>query len=89
MATMDIAQMPLVAKAALGLACIFITYQIFIQTTVGRHRRAMKREKGTLPAPWFSGFRDHVVGKTQMEVILWTLTFSISSESISSYRTCD
>lgn len=54
--------MPHVAKAGLGLAFIFIVYQIYFQLTVGRKRRAIQRQKGTLPAPWFSGFRDHVMG---------------------------
>ncbi|KAK6389101.1 hypothetical protein LTR65_007026 [Meristemomyces frigidus] len=59
---MDISSMPYVAKATLGLACVFIVYQAFAQLTTGRQRRALKREKGTLPAPWFSGFRDHILG---------------------------
>lgn len=54
--------MPHLAKAAGALACVFIIYQVYLQLTVGRQRRALKREKGTLPAPWYSGFRDHVVG---------------------------
>ncbi|KAK5125960.1 hypothetical protein LTR85_011315 [Meristemomyces frigidus] len=59
---MDLASLPHVAKAALGLVSIFILYQVYLQLTVGRQRRALKREKGTLPAPWFSGFRDHILG---------------------------
>ena len=46
---------------AYGLAVI-VVYLLIIELTVGRSRRSLQREKGTLPAPWYTGFRDHFLG---------------------------
>ncbi|KAK0988782.1 hypothetical protein LTS01_009051 [Friedmanniomyces endolithicus] len=59
---MDLARLPHVAKAAVLLTIVFVAYQAYIQLTVGRRRRALRREKGTLPAPWHSELRDRIMG---------------------------
>ena len=46
---MAFADWPYVAKAAVLLAGVFIAYQAFLQVTVGRKRRAMQRQMGTMP----------------------------------------
>ena len=50
------------AKAGLGFAVVCILYVLFNELTVGRRRRSLKKVKGTLPAPWYTGFWDHVLG---------------------------
>ena len=44
-------EVPQVAKLAIGLASLFIFYQLFVQLTIAQRRRAFAREKGCLPAP--------------------------------------
>lgn len=48
---MELTNLPQAAKLAVGLLGIFIAYQLFLQLTVGRKRRAISREKGCLPSP--------------------------------------
>ena len=59
---MDFSRVPHVAKAVVFLAGLFIIYQIYIQLTLGRTRRALQRQKGTLPVPWFSFIKDKWLG---------------------------
>lgn len=59
---MDFFGLPNAAKIAFGLASLTILYLLFLESTVGRRRRSLQREKGTLPAPWYTGFWDHVLG---------------------------
>ena len=48
---MDLANLSHTAKLLLGLTGAFIAYQVFIQLTLGRQRRALIRQKGALPSP--------------------------------------
>ena len=59
---MDFLGLPNAVKIAIGLASIYILYLVFLEVTIGRSRRSLQREKGTLPVPWYSGFWDHVLG---------------------------
>ncbi|KAK3639875.1 hypothetical protein LTR56_012255 [Elasticomyces elasticus] len=59
---MDLSRLPHVANGAILLAGLFVAYQLYIQLTVGRKRRALQREKGTLPVRWYAGMWDHVMG---------------------------
>ena len=58
---MDFAHLPHLAKAAVLLTGVYIAYQLYIQLTLGRKRRAMRREKGTLP-PVALPSRDPILG---------------------------
>ena len=51
-----LANIPHVAKIALGLAALFAAYQIIQQLTVRRRRQAIAREKGCLPSPSYPQF---------------------------------
>ncbi|KAK5133601.1 hypothetical protein LTR08_007549 [Meristemomyces frigidus] len=59
---MDFSALPYAARIAVGLAGISILYLLFNEFTVGRRRRSLQREKGTLPAPYYTGFRDRFLG---------------------------
>lgn len=59
---MQLTELSPTARITSGLVCLFILYQLFISLTVGSKRRALQRQKGTLPAPWFTGCRDHFMG---------------------------
>ncbi|KAK0250387.1 hypothetical protein LTS09_014539 [Friedmanniomyces endolithicus] len=59
---MDTMTLPHMAKAAILLAIVFVVYQAYVQLTVGRRRRALQRDKGTLPAPWHFELRDRIMG---------------------------
>ena len=59
---MDFASLPHVAKVAILLGSIFIAYQAYIELTVSRKRRALQREKGTLPVPWLQTIREPILG---------------------------
>ncbi|KAK0347076.1 hypothetical protein LTR91_012940 [Friedmanniomyces endolithicus] len=59
---MDTMRLPHVAKAAILLTIVFVAYQAYVQLTVGRRRRALQREKGTLLAPWHFELRDRIMG---------------------------
>lgn len=50
------------ATAVFGLAFVLIAYQIFLQLTLEYKRRALRKERGVLPAPWAKGFRDRIFG---------------------------
>ena len=58
---MAFADWPYVAKAAVLLTGVFIAYQGFLQLTVGRKRRALQREMGTMPPRAFPT-RDPIMG---------------------------
>ncbi|EMD00887.1 hypothetical protein BAUCODRAFT_187941 [Baudoinia panamericana UAMH 10762] len=59
---MDFSQLPHVVKASILLLAAYVLYQIYVQLTLGRQRRALQYEKGTLPVPWYSGCRDRLLG---------------------------
>ncbi|KAF7188062.1 Cytochrome P450 monooxygenase [Pseudocercospora fuligena] len=50
---MEISQMNHTTRAALGLAVLYIAYQIITSVALWAKRRALKREKGVMEAPWY------------------------------------
>jgi hypothetical protein len=47
----QLSNLPHVSKLILGLAVLFVAYQIVQRLTIARRRRAVAREKGCLPSP--------------------------------------
>ncbi|KAK3115953.1 hypothetical protein LTR53_004180 [Teratosphaeriaceae sp. CCFEE 6253] len=58
---MDLGGLPHLAKAAILLGFVFLIFSAYHQLTVGRKRRALQREKGTLPVPWLKTIRDPIL----------------------------
>ena len=50
---MEISQINHTTRAALGLAALYIAYQIITSVALWAKRRALKREKGVMEAPWY------------------------------------
>ncbi|KAK3711360.1 hypothetical protein LTR37_009740 [Vermiconidia calcicola] len=48
---MELPNLPHITKLVLGLVVVFAAYQVYIQLTLGRKRRAIARERGCLPSP--------------------------------------
>ncbi|KAI7367658.1 putative P450 monooxygenase [Hortaea werneckii] len=59
---MRISELSHTTQAALGLALLFVCYQVYLGLTVGAKGRAIQNQKGTLPAPWFPGCKDRIFG---------------------------
>jgi hypothetical protein len=59
---MDLMKLPQVAKAAILLSAVYIAYQIYQALTLGRKRRAIQRERGTLPVRWLPTLKDRFMG---------------------------
>lgn len=59
---MDISRLPETVKVLFYLFCVFVCFQVYLQLTVGRRRRALCREKGVLPVPWMPGLKDRLLG---------------------------
>jgi cytochrome P450 len=59
---MAFSDLPLVVKLVVGLTALYTLYQIVTQLALFQRRQGIRRQKGALDAPYFPGFRDHILG---------------------------